>query len=69
MGKGESNGSIASPKNKYAMLAEESLGKSGPYIVDAVIAVQNGGAVCSYVVILGGLATSLLSELLEWLQV
>ena len=61
--------SVKHAKTKYAMLAEESMGEAGPYIIDSVIAVQNGGAVCSYVVILGGLATSLLSGLLEWLEV
>lgn len=63
------NTSVVGAKNKYALLAEESLGENGPYIIDSVIAVQNGGAVCSYVVVLGALATSLLSELLEWRQV
>ena len=60
---------VAHAKTKYAMLAEGSMGEVGPYIIDSVIAVQNGGAVCSYVVVLGGLATSLFSELLEWLEV
>lgn len=70
-GKGEGGNrvSVKHAKTKYAMLAEESMGEAGPYIIDSVIAVQNGGAVCSYVVILGGLATSLLSGLLEWLEV
>lgn len=66
---GSGSGNVAHAKNKYAMLAEESMGEAGPYIIDGVIAVQNGGAVCSYVVILGGLATSLLSEFLGWLEV
>lgn len=68
-GEGGNSVSVAHAKTKYAMLAEESMGGAGPYIIDSVIAVQNGGAVCSYVVILGGLATSLLSGLLEWLEV
>ncbi|CAM9582688.1 unnamed protein product, partial [Ectocarpus sp. 13 AM-2016] len=38
-------------------------------IVDGSIVLQNTGAVCSYVILLGGLATSLLSELLEYFEV
>eukprot|EP00903_Cladosiphon_okamuranus_P010527 g9957.t1 len=66
---GGRSGRAAHAKTKYAILAEESMGEAGPYIIDGVIAVQNGGAVCSYVIILGGLATSLLSGFLEWLEV
>ena len=66
---GGSGVSVAHTKTKYATLAKKSIGEAGPYIIDSVIAVQNGGAVCSYVVVLGGLATSLFSELLEWLEV
>lgn len=46
---------------EYAALAERTLGKFGPYLVDVSILVLNFGAVMSYVILVGGLTTSLLS--------
>ena len=56
------NDNIVREKHEYAKLAGDSMGDNGPSIVDLAITLQNAGAVCSYVVILGGLVTSLVSE-------
>lgn len=60
-----SNGNNVHKKHEYAKLAADSLGDNGPSIVDLSITLQNAGAVCSYVVILGGLVTSLVMEVYQ----
>lgn len=47
---------------EFATLAKRTLGRHGPLLVDGSIVVLNFGAVCSYVVLVGGLATGLLTE-------
>ncbi len=56
------SGNNVHKKHEYAKLAADSLGDNGPSIVDLSITLQNAGAVCSYIVILGGLVTSLVME-------
>lgn len=52
-----------------AKLAKCTIGRHGPLLVDGSIVVLNFGAVCSYVVLVGGLSTTLLSEWSEESQV
>ena len=46
----------------YTELARRTLGKYGPPIVDGALALQLTGATCSYVLLIGGLVTSLIVE-------
>ncbi|CAN0103655.1 unnamed protein product, partial [Laminaria digitata] len=48
---------------EYTEVARRTLGELGPYAVDGSIVLQNFGAVCSYVILVGGLATSIIGEL------
>ncbi|CAM9489938.1 unnamed protein product, partial [Sphacelaria rigidula] len=47
---------------EFSALAKRTLGSHGGWIVDSSIVVQNFGAVCSYVVLVGSLTTSMLEE-------
>lgn len=47
---------------EFAALAKRTLGHYGGWVVDGSIVVQNFGAVCSYVVLVGSLTTSMLTE-------
>ena len=47
---------------EYTTLARKTLGKHGPSVVDGSIVLECAGSVCSYVLLIGGLATSLIAE-------
>ncbi|CAN0426547.1 unnamed protein product, partial [Laminaria digitata] len=47
---------------EYTTLAKRTLGKYGPLVVDGSIVLECAGSVCSYVVLIGGLVTSLIVE-------
>lgn len=47
---------------EFDALAKRTLGYHGGWIVDSSIVVQNFGAVCSYVVLVGSLTSSMLVE-------
>lgn len=47
---------------EFATLASRTLGEHGDFIVGSSIVLQNFGAVCSYVLLVGGLTTSVIAE-------
>lgn len=47
---------------ELSVLAKRTMGEQGDKIADACIIVMNFGGVCSYVVLVGGLTTSVLAE-------
>lgn len=60
---GRGNGSSGTFDDlEFGTLAARTLGKYGPPMVEISIIVGNFGAVCSYVLLVGGLTTSLLAE-------
>lgn len=48
---------------EYTAVAARTLGEYGPSLVDGSIVLQNFGSVCSYVILVGGLTTSIIGEL------
>lgn len=50
---------------EFSVLASRTMGEHGEVLINASIVVQNFGAVCSYVLLIGGLTTSMLVEWLE----
>ena len=47
---------------EYTTLARRTLGKCRPSVVDGSIVLECAGSVCSYIVLIGGLVTSLIVE-------
>ena len=47
----------------YTVLVARTLGEHGPALVDLSVVTMNFGAVCSYIILIGGLVSSML---LEW---
>lgn len=47
---------------EYTELTRRTLGKYSPTVVDGSIVLQNSGALCAYVLLIGGLSTSLIAE-------
>eukprot|EP00903_Cladosiphon_okamuranus_P010528 g9958.t1 len=54
---------------EFATIAKRTIGTHAPLLLDGSIVVLNFGAVCSYVVLVGGLTTALLTEWSEGSQV
>ena len=46
----------------YTVLAARTLGEHGPILVDVSIVTVNFGAVCSYIILIGSLTSSMLGE-------
>lgn len=59
---GAGSGTTLSDLN-YTELARRTLGKYGPPMVDVTMAFQLTGSMCSYILLVGGLMTSLIAEI------
>ena len=61
-GEGGDSGGASLDDLEYTEIARRTLGKYGAPVLDGSIVLQIAGALCSYVILIGGLVTSLIAE-------